>query len=296
MTVLDPRLNAFRPDLADEALRGQVSAPRFVAAKPARVVDAIAPLRRAPRFDAPLDTELLFGEPVGVLDEAEGWAWVKCGIDGYVGYVPADALGPSGEPPTHRIVGLRTYVYPGPDIKAPPLRQLSLGSRMTVHGEHGPFVKLIGGGFVHRIHVAPLTDPSPDFVAVAERFLGTPYLWGGRSSLGLDCSGLVQLAMQAAGLPCPRDSDMQEAALGVPLEFREHLPPLRRGDLVFWKGHVGIMADAHTLLHANASFMEVTLEPLSSAIARTAAAGAQITSIRRPAVLGATASSTQHRS
>ena len=271
-TPLDPRLNAFRPDLADIRLKGKVEAARFVEATPRRVVDPSVALKRVPAPDAPLDSELIRGEVVRVFaDTGEGWSWVQNETDAYVGYVATDALGTLAPEPSHRVAALRTFVYPGPDMKLPAAAALSLGSRLAlgdaVETRGTRFLKLAGGeGAVVAVHVEPVAaPPAPDFVAVAERFLEVPYLWGGRTSLGLDCSGLVQIALMTAGRAAPRDTDMQERAIGFALDAGA---VLRRGDLVFWKGHVGILADADTLLHASGWHMAVVTEPLAEALAR----------------------------
>ena len=195
----DPRRHAYRGDLAAEPLRGLVEARRFVKGEPRQVSAPSLPLRREPRFDARLDTEVLLGETATVYDESEGWAWVQLSRDGYVGYVPSEGLTRRLVTPTHRIAALRSYVYPEPDGKTPPLALLSLNARIACERAEGKFLALAGGGYVFAAHAAPIGATEPDFVAVAEAFLGTPYLWGGRTSIGLDCSGLVQLALEAAG-------------------------------------------------------------------------------------------------
>ncbi|HEY7384095.1 MAG TPA: C40 family peptidase [Beijerinckiaceae bacterium] len=258
----DKRLTPARADLADERLRGQIPADRYSTGAPMRVVAPSAPLRRQPAPDAPLDTEVLMGEALTVYDEHEGWAWGQLEGDGYVGYVPSEALRAEAPAPTHRVAALRTFIYPGANLKLPPGAWLSLGAGVSVAGAEGDFNRLSGGGFVFAGHLEPLASHERDFVAVAERFSGTPYLWGGKTSLGLDCSGLIQLSLAAAGIAAPRDTDMQERALGVPVEIRPGLDGLRRGDLIFWQGHVGVMLDAERLLHANGYHMMVTVEPL----------------------------------
>lgn len=286
--ALDPRLHAIRADLADERLKGRVEAPRYAAGEPAQVMRPIVPMRSRPDRTAPLDNEALFGERVAVFDVAGGFAWVQLARDGYVGYVPANALSQQVSEPTHRIKAAGTFVYPAPSIKSPPLLHLSLGSPLTVTGEDPTFVQLSTGGFVFARHTTPVGRTARDFVEVAEQFISTPYLWGGRSRLGLDCSGLLQLALEAAGHACPRDSDMQQAALGTPLAEPFDLDSLERGDLVFWRGHVGVMVDAVMLLHANAHHMAVAVEPLRTAADRIArasgATGAPIAAIKRLAV------------
>jgi cell wall-associated NlpC family hydrolase len=281
------RLTPARPDLADERLRGVVAAERYVAGVERVVAWPSAPLHRDPVPDAPLDTEALMGEAVAVYEEREGWSWVQLQADRYVGYMPSEALGPPGAPATHRVAALRTFVYPGPDLKLPPRLHLSLGAAVSVSGESGDYSRLATGGFVWTGHLAPLGRHEPDFVAVAERLLGTPYLWGGKTSLGLDCSGLVQLSLAMAGIAAPRDTDMQEAALGRPLDLAPDLAGLQRGDLVFWRGHVGIMLDPARLLHANGHHMAVAIEPLAEAEARIRASTVgPITTVKRPDRLG----------
>jgi hypothetical protein len=277
----DPRLPA-RPDLAAAQLKGQVEAARFVEGVPMRVRAPVAPLRREPRSDAPLDTEALFGEAVTVYEtDSEGWSWVQLKDDSYVGYLPTEALGPDGNAPTHRIDALRTFVYPSPSIKEPPLTALSLGSTIAVLAEDGKFFKT-EAGFIFAMHAKPLDVVEEDYAETAKRFEGIPYLWGGKSSLGIDCSGLVQTALKAAGIACPRDTSMQVNELGSPITFDERLMGLKRGDFVFWKGHVGIMLDAETLVHANGHFMEAVSEPLRMARDRTMAKGSgPIIAIRR---------------
>jgi len=246
-----------------------------------KIVTSSAPLRRSPQADAPLETEALHGERVIVYDEQAGWAWAQLERDQYVGYLPTAALGaPSA--PTHRVAALRTHAYPGPANKLPPRMALSLGAQLRVVGREGDFAVSREGHYVWARHLAEVDAREPDAVAVAELFLEAPYLWGGRTSEGIDCSGLVQTALIAAGIASPRDSDMQEAALGEPIAIDDPKAPLARGDLLFWKGHVGIMRDPVTLLHANGWHMKTVCEPLAQACDRIAAnGGGQVTSVRR---------------
>ncbi len=264
----DPRLTPARPDLADERLRGRVEAARYSAGATRRVAAAAAPLRREPRPDAPLDTEALMGEAVTVYAEDEGWAWGQLQGDGYVGYLPSEALRADLPAPTHRVAALRTFVYPAPHLKAPPIAFAGLGACVAAGGRDGDYARLDTGGFIFAAHLAALDAHEADFVAVAERLIGTPYLWGGKTPFGLDCSGLVQLSLLAAGILAPRDTDMQQAALGDAVEPESDRAGLRRGDLVFWKGHVGIMRDGERLIHANAYHMAVAVEPLRDAETR----------------------------
>ena len=275
---LDPRTNPYRPDVAAKFLRGKVEAGRFVDGTLHEITAPSAALRREPRHEAPLDSEALMGECFVAYEfDGEGWAWGQLHSDGYVGYVAAEALGRPGTPPTHKVIARLTLGFPGPDIKLPPRATLPFGARLVVTRQSGSFAITEGGYYLPSKHLAPVDAATPDFVGVAEMFLGAPYLWGGKTAMGIDCSGLVQVALQAAGIVCPRDSDMQEQALGEPASITE----LRRGDLVFWKGHVAIARDPNTLLHANAYAMAVAIEPADEAIARIKAAGSDVTSVKR---------------
>jgi cell wall-associated NlpC family hydrolase len=276
--MLDPRLNPFRPDIAAAHLRGKVEAAHFVEGTTYEVIEPIADLRRDPAHEAALDTQALKGERVTVYEMSEeGWAWGQLETDGYVGYLSANALGPAGAAPTHRVCVPRTFGFPAANIKLPPMIALPMGAGIAVTGTAGPFA-LDGYGWHYPLgHVAPLGTGQADFVAIAEMFLSVPYLWGGKSSLGIDCSGLVQIALQTAGRTCPRDTYMQEQALGAPVA----IPDIRRGDLVFWKGHVAVARDAETMIHANAHHMMVAIEPIADAIARIRAGGSEVTSVKR---------------
>jgi cell wall-associated NlpC family hydrolase len=282
----DKRLTPARPDLADERLRGRVEAERYSTGRAMRVSAASAPLRREPRPDAPLDTEALMGDAVTVYAEDEGWSWCQLQSDGYVGYLPSEAVRADTPEPTHRITALRTFIYPAPRLKVAPSGFAGLGATVAVETTAGDYARLAGGGFVFAAHLAPLQAPEADFVAVAERLVGTPYLWGGKSSWGLDCSGLIQLSLAVAGILAPRDTDMQQGVLGESLEVTSELAGLRRGDLIFWKGHVGVMVDAERLLHANAHHMAAAVEPLRTAEARIRSKefGAIVANKRLPAL------------
>ena len=261
----DRRITPIRADLADERLRGQIEVERFTAGTLKRVVASFSPLHRHPSREAPVDTQAIFGESVTVYDEHEGWAWVQLNDDGYVGYLPSEALGEPGAEPTHRVRAIRTFIYPGPNLKLPYRDYLTLNARVTVTATEGDYARLATGGWVYAPHLAGLDAFEADYVSVAKRFLHTPYLWGGKTSLGVDCSGLAQTALMAAGIAAPRDSDMQERALGTSVDVTPTLSGLRRGDLVFWKGHVGLMMDASNFIHATGHSMTVMIEPLAIA-------------------------------
>ena len=277
----DPRLTPARGDIAAKYLEGKVAAARFVDGTAREVMDAIAPLRERPAADATLLTQALKGERVMIYDRNdEGWAWGQLDSDGYVGWLPDAALAKPTAAATHKVTAIRTFAFPGPSIKLPPTEALVMGSRLAIAREDDTFAVTSTGLFLPKPHLAPLDRNEGDFVAVAERFVGTPYLWGGKSSLGIDCSGLVQVALNAAGVGCPRDSDMQAAALGRPLDAAER-KNLRRGDLLFWKGHVAIARDHGTMVHANAFHMATVIEDIKTAIARIKAAGSELTAIKR---------------
>lgn len=275
--VLDRRRHPVRADLAARTYAGEVAADRFVDGTLWRVAADLVDLRPAPELTRSVDTQALFGETVTVYEtRPDGWVWGQLATDGYVGYLPGAALAPAGSPATHRVAALRSFRYPQPDLKAPPLGLLSLGARVTVTGEavtRGLAYALLddGSAMVAR-HLVALDHRVPDWVATAEALVGTPYLWGGRSSLGLDCSALVQLAAAGGGIDLPRDSDMLAAEAGKPLPVDAFAPGAGlRGDLLFWKGHVAILLGPDDLVHANGFTMTVAVEPVAAALSRIAA-------------------------
>ncbi|MGH6854111.1 MAG: C40 family peptidase [Aestuariivirga sp.] len=280
MTELDRRLHAYRSDLADARLLGRIVAERFVEGRLMQMADPLIAIHKAPRFDAMQISQALMGETVRVFEVQEGWAFAQLERDGYVGYVSADALSLNVVTPTHRLAVPLSFLYTAPDIKAQPAVAITMNAALTITGGDEKFAQTSDGRFVYRRHLKPVGEPESDFVAVAEMFRNAPYYWGGKSVHGFDCSGLVQLALEACGMECPRDTDMQERQLGSRLALND-LDNLKRGDLVFWTGHTGVMLDTRNLLHANGYHMMTVVEPLAEAVARIGATGNPVTSVRR---------------
>jgi len=284
--MLDRRLNAYRPDLADERLSGKVEASRFTAGTLMQVSASVVDLRSEPRPDSGPQTQIIFGDLVRVFEEQDGWSWVQAERDGYTGYVSSASLEKPGADATHMVIVPRTFIYPGSDLRFPHTKALSLGSRVRIVGSAETrgtqYALLENGEALIASHLAPLGQHAADYVAVAETLLHTPYLWGGTSSFGIDCSGIVQLSMWVSGRKVLRDSDMQQNTLGEIIEPDADYSNLKRGDLVFWKGHVAICAAPDMLIHASGHTMTVTLEPLKDAIKRIAYLYDLPTLIRRP--------------
>lgn len=287
MPTLDPRLNAFRNDLANIKLKGTVSAKQYVTASTACVTSHFADVHKHPDQGSMLQTQILHGHEVNIFDRQDGWAWIQYPTDGYVGYVREEAL---AEPdantaalPTHMIVAPRTFLYGEPDLKLGRLGYRSMGSKLCVTDNVATrgtnYSILASGEAVISSHLIKLNDWQADPVSVAETLIHTPYLWGGSTGFGIDCSGLVSLSYMLCGQNVLRDTDMQTTSIGqeIPMQFDQ----LKRGDLVFWNGHVGMMADGKNLLHANGNTMDVAIEPLDAAIERIGYLYEQPTMVRR---------------
>lgn len=265
----DPRLTLARADLAEQALEGILPAAVYAPVQPMQCQASVAAVRASPDLQARQNDQLIFGEAFDVVETSEGWAWGQARRDGYVGWVELSELAAPILSPTHRVCAIRTYAFSQPDLMSSQPRLLNLNSLVCVEDSRDRFLKVARAGWVAESHLAALDDFATDPVAVAEQHLGAPYQWGGRESVGLDCSGLVQQALFACGRACPRDADMQAEALGSPVAgSASGAGQLRRGDLVFWSGHVAMMLDAASVIHANGWRMQVSVDPLADVVAR----------------------------
>ena len=263
----DKRVTPARLDLAAAHLEGKVIAKRFVEGRAAQVSRGVVGLYGAPADTGGLRTQLLFGEHFTIYEDKLGWVWGQAAQDGYVGFARAEAF-TAPTSPAHRVTALSTPLLNAPDVKKGARDMLPMNARVTVAEGGGRFMRLSNGAYVFAGHLAPLDAKASDWVAVAEQFVGVPYLWGGKTAAGLDCSGLVQTALDAGGIQALRDTDMIEGVLGVSVPLDA---PCKRGDLIFWKGHVGVMLDDARLIHANGHFMQVSIEPLALVRDRTLA-------------------------
>jgi cell wall-associated NlpC family hydrolase len=274
----DRRITAARPDLAAAHLKGVIPAERYREGRIKQVTHDAVGLRSEPSAEATLETQLLFGELFTVYELKNDLVWGQAALDSHVGYAPADAFGEVCEPPTHRVIARATPLLTAPDVKQPSRAILPMNAKLSIAEESGRFSRLADGLYVFAAHIAPLQAHAPDWVAVTEAFVGAPYLWGGKTYAGIDCSGLIQTALEAAGIPAPRDTDLMETALGQPIALDA---PLRRGDLIFWKGHMGAMLDEARLIHASAYAMQVVIEDFAAARARIEADGLPVRTIKR---------------
>jgi cell wall-associated NlpC family hydrolase len=279
----DTRVTPVRTDVAADFLRGEIEAPRYASGSRRQVaVDGIG-LRFTPDRNARLESQLLFGEVFTVYDEADGWAWGQNEIDGYVGYVPSATLHDDVFQADHQVAIRATQLYPEPDLKRPPLRTISMCSRVKVVDVSGGFARISSGDWIFGKHLVDFDYVMPDLVGTALKFLGAPYIWGGRSSAGVDCSALVQLVLHMARVDAPRDSDLQAQSVGteVPMSDPHDFSQIEDGDLVFFPGHVGLFVHGWRFLHANAFDMQVSLHSFSEVLDRADADGNGVTTVRR---------------
>jgi cell wall-associated NlpC family hydrolase len=270
-SALDPRVNAYRRDLADATLSAVVKAERYVEPQLRQCVRGIVPLLEAPREDAKQISQIRYGEFVDVFEERDdGFRWVQNRSDRYVGYLPPlEELSEEIADLSTRVHALQTFIYPEPDVKAPPIDEVTLGSYVRARKKVKDFIELADGGYIFARHVMPAAEmKAPDYVFTAGRMLGVSYLWGGRTPKGIDCSGLVQLSLEMAGIDVPRDSDQQRVAVGhdLPCHWRDFA--WKRGDIVFFPGHVGFMTGVDHLIHASGYDMKVVVEPLLDVVGR----------------------------
>jgi len=277
-TPYDRRITAARPDLAAAHLKGVIEAERYREGRIKCVVHAAVGLRADPSSDATLETELLFGEIFTVYELKGGWVWGQAALDSHVGYAPADAFGEVTAPPTHRVTARATPLLTAPDVKQPSRLILPTNAKLNVAEPGDRFTMLADAGYVFSAHIAPMETHAPDWLAVAENFLSVPYLWGGKTFAGIDCSGLIQTALEAAGISAPRDTDLMENALGQSVALDA---PLERGDLIFWKGHMGALLDSERLIHASGYHMQVVIEDFVTARARIFGDGLPVRTIKR---------------
>ena len=277
-TAYDRRITAARPDLAAAHLKGVVESERYRKGRIKQVVHAAVGLRFAPSANATLETELLFGETFTVYELKDGWVWGQAALDSHVGYAPADAFAESSAPPTHRVIARATPLLTAPDVKQPSRAILPMNAKLDVAEPDGRFTLLADGTYVFSAHIAPIETRAADWLAVAQTFLGAPYLWGGKTFAGIDCSGLIQTALEASGISAPRDTDLMENALGQSVALDA---PLQRGDLIFWKGHMGALLDSERIIHASGYHMQVVIEDFASARKRIFGDGLPVRTIKR---------------
>ena len=281
-SVFDPREYAYKAGLAADYMRGLIRSPKFLVGEVFQVKINVTSLKKSAGQSSEQVSELLFGEEIIIYEILNGWAWGQSQTDGYVGYVSMDHISCELQENTHEVTALRAFVYKQPDIKAPTITCLSTASQLSITHSKGLFAYIENLGWIFEKSIRTLGGVESDFVSVAQKFTGTPYLWGGRSSFGIDCSGLVQLSLRRVGVLCPRDTDQQVSSVGSPIN--DEITKLLRGDLIYVNGHVAIMVDPHTILHANAFHMSVELESLEVFLSRLKQDNIHIAQMRRPSL------------
>jgi cell wall-associated NlpC family hydrolase len=283
---LDPRLFAIREDLADVTLRARFRAPRYAEGRSARVAVGLLPVLHAPQPDAALDTFFHYGEAVRVFEEKDGYAWCQSVRDSYVGYVDAAALTMGDAPATtHYIATMGAYRYAEADLRSPVIDFLPRHAPVAVvqaglECRGTAYMWLAGDGFLPERCLSTTPPASEDLAAAASLYLGCPYLWAGRSFLGIDCSGLVQEAFRDLGIAVPRDTDMQRDTIGEHVEAAS-LADLRRNDLIYIPGHVMIYVGDGSVIHASGGEMTVRQDSLATLMTAWGYGFGEMT-VRRP--------------
>ena len=280
---MDRRITPVRNDLAADWLRAKFKAERYAAGEPCTVIRDGAPLHFSPERSATMESQLIHGEVFQVYEQRDGWCWGQNLTDNYVGYVPAVDLAADLPAPDHQVAALHCHLYTEPDLKRPTAGIISMSARVKIIDIDGKFCRIASGYWLHSRHLVSLDYNTQDLIGTAVKFIGVPYLWGGRTAQGLDCSSLVQITMAMAGIPAPRDSDLQEAGLGTPvaMDNPRDFSRIEEGDLVFFPGHVGLFVNDWRFLHASAFDMQVSLHGFSDVLDRANSDNAGVTSIRR---------------